>query len=164
MNCRWCFWSAPFVRDFALGHMAWGVTSQFANFVFHLSCALFRTILLIFWVTQFTAVLHFGSLASCRNILSFFVCFNKRSGPGISYFWSNFVVFLVDRLVAYVYPLPRRRVYRAIAQQRPSPLVLLCIVTYLQLRYLAIDVFSFSSFPVFSHDVTLPFDSICSPS
>jgi hypothetical protein len=76
------------------------MTSQFANFVSHLSSDLFPTILLIFRVTQFTVVFHAGSLVSCHNFLSFPVCFNKRSRPGISYLRPKIVVFLVDILYA----------------------------------------------------------------
>jgi hypothetical protein len=66
-------------RDFGISFIAEGVISQFANVVSHLSSAPFRTILLIFQVTQFTAVLHAGSLVSCHNFPSFLLCFNKRS-------------------------------------------------------------------------------------
>jgi hypothetical protein len=62
--------------------------------------ALFRTIPLISRVTQFSAALHAGSLVSCHNFLSFLLCFNKRSEPGISYFRSKIVVVVID--VVYV--------------------------------------------------------------
>jgi hypothetical protein len=76
------------------------VTSQFANFVSHLSSALFRTILLKFRVTQFTVALHAGSVVSCHNFLSILLCFNGQSKPGSSYFRSNIAVFLIDILYA----------------------------------------------------------------
>jgi hypothetical protein len=47
-------------------------------------------------VAQFTVVLHAESLISCHNLFNFFVCFNKQSRPGISYFQSKIVVFQVD--------------------------------------------------------------------
>jgi hypothetical protein len=59
------------MMDFAIGHIARGVTLQFANFVPHLSSALFRNILLVFRVTQFTFVLHAGFLVSCRTFMNF---------------------------------------------------------------------------------------------
>jgi hypothetical protein len=61
-------------RDSAIRRIVWGVTSQFANFVSHLSSALFRTVLLTLRVTQFIAVLHAGSLVSCHYFLSFLLC------------------------------------------------------------------------------------------
>jgi hypothetical protein len=73
---------------------------QFVNFVSHLSSSVFRTILLIFQVTQFIAILHAGSLVSCCNFQSFLVCFSNRSRPDISYFQSKIVIFLVDSLYA----------------------------------------------------------------
>lgn len=83
---------------FAIGHIAWGMTSQSGNFVSDFSSALFWTILLILWVTQLAAVLHVGSMVSCHNFLSFLLCFNKRTRPGISYLRSKIVDFLVDSL------------------------------------------------------------------
>jgi hypothetical protein len=53
------------------------VTSQFANFVSHLSSAFFLTFLLIFRVTQSTAVLHIESLVPGLNFLSFLLYFNE---------------------------------------------------------------------------------------
>jgi hypothetical protein len=91
----------PFLeRDFAIGHIAWGVTSQLVNFVSHLSSVLFRTILLISRVTQFTAVLHALSLVPWHHCPSFLLCFNKWSRPGIAYFPCKVVVFLVRILDA----------------------------------------------------------------
>jgi hypothetical protein len=72
------------------------VTSQFAKIVSNLSSALFRTITLIFQVTQFAAGLNAGSLVSCHNFLSFLLCVNKGSMSAISYFRCKIVVFLVD--------------------------------------------------------------------
>jgi hypothetical protein len=83
-----------------MGLTVWHVTSQFAYCVSHLPSALYWTILLILWVTQCTVILHAGFLVSYHNFLSFLLCFNKRSTPGISYFWSKIVVFLVDILYA----------------------------------------------------------------
>jgi hypothetical protein len=84
-----------FVRDFATCHIDWDVILQFAIFVSHRSSALFRVIFLIDLVTQFTAVLHVGSLISCHNFVSFFLRFTRRSRPGSSYIWSKIVVSLV---------------------------------------------------------------------
>jgi hypothetical protein len=50
-------------------------------------------------MTQFTLVLKAEYLVSCHNFLSFLLCFNRRSRPGI-YFQSKIVVFLVDSLYA----------------------------------------------------------------
>jgi hypothetical protein len=98
---------APLVRpffesDFTIGHIDWGLTSQFAIFDCHLLSTLFRTILLTFRVTQVTALLHAGSLVSCHNFLIFLLCFNRRSRPAILYFRSKIVVLLVDILYAEV--------------------------------------------------------------
>jgi hypothetical protein len=58
-----------------------------------LSGALFRIILLTFRVTEFTAVLHAGSLVSCYNFLNCLLCFINRSRPGIGYFRSKLQLF-----------------------------------------------------------------------
>jgi hypothetical protein len=101
MNCRWCFGPPLFVRDFAVGHVSWGVSLQLcANFVSRLSSAYFLTILLIFRVTGFTVVLHVAHLVSCHNFLIFLLCFCKWSRPRISHFLSKGVIFLVDCLYA----------------------------------------------------------------
>jgi hypothetical protein len=82
-----------FERDFAVGHLSSGVTSQFGNFVSLLSNALLRTILLIFRVIQFTAALHAGSLVSYHHFPNFLLYFNKWYCPRISYFRSEIVIF-----------------------------------------------------------------------
>jgi hypothetical protein len=48
-------------RDFAMGQIAWGVTSVLLIFVSHRSSAFFRVIRLIAFETQLTALLHAGS-------------------------------------------------------------------------------------------------------
>jgi hypothetical protein len=58
------------VRDFAICHIAWGVTSQFDIFVSHRSNALFWVTLLTVLVTL-TAGLHVGSVVSCHNFPRF---------------------------------------------------------------------------------------------
>jgi hypothetical protein len=58
-----------FRRDFAMGHIAWGLTPELP-ISSHPSYAFLPVILLIDFVTQLTAVLHAGSLASCNNSLS----------------------------------------------------------------------------------------------
>jgi hypothetical protein len=50
-----------------MGHIAWGLTSVFANIVSHRSSAFFRVMRVIAFETQFTAVLHPGSLVSCHT-------------------------------------------------------------------------------------------------
>jgi hypothetical protein len=47
INCSSVFGLHLFVRDFAIGPIAWSVYSQFDTFVFHRSNALFWAILLI---------------------------------------------------------------------------------------------------------------------
>jgi hypothetical protein len=44
---------------------------------------------LIAFETQFTSVLHPGSLVSCHNFLILLLYFNNRSRPGISLFNSK---------------------------------------------------------------------------
>jgi hypothetical protein len=51
-------------RNFAMGHILWGVTSQLPILVSHRSSASFRVIRLICLVTKLTAVLHAGYLVS----------------------------------------------------------------------------------------------------
>jgi glucan phosphoethanolaminetransferase (alkaline phosphatase superfamily) len=89
--------SPPFVIDFAISYIACGVTSRFAIFVSHPSSLkyLFRVILLIVLVTQFTAVLHAGSLVTFFKFLSFFVHFRRRPRPGRSYFRPKFIYFFI---------------------------------------------------------------------
>jgi hypothetical protein len=57
-----------FVRVFIIGSIGCGATSQFSIFV---SSGLFRVILLIVFVNQFTAILHFGYGASYHSLLSY---------------------------------------------------------------------------------------------
>jgi hypothetical protein len=75
------------------------VTSALPIFVSHRSSAFFRVIRLIAFEIQFTAALHAGSLVSCHNFLSLFLCLSKRSKPGRS-FRSRSVILLVDSLYA----------------------------------------------------------------
>jgi hypothetical protein len=89
-NCRpeepWLAVGAPgsllLMRNFAMGHIPWGVMSQLAIFVSYCSSAFFWVIRLIDSVTQLTAVFHAGSLVSCHNFLSLCLCSNNRSRPG----------------------------------------------------------------------------------
>jgi hypothetical protein len=94
--------SSLFVRDFAMGHIAWGATSVFASFVSHRTSASFRGMRLIAFETQFTAVLHVGSLVSCHNFLIIFIYFNNRSRPGRSLFNSDKVIIPFDSRYAEV--------------------------------------------------------------
>jgi hypothetical protein len=50
--------------------------------------------------TQFTAVLHPGSLVSCHNFLIFFLLLRRRSRPGILLFNSDKVILYFDILYA----------------------------------------------------------------
>jgi hypothetical protein len=50
ISCCFCF--TTLCEEFAIGHIAWDVTSQFSIFVSHRSSAFFRDILLIFLVAQ----------------------------------------------------------------------------------------------------------------
>jgi hypothetical protein len=87
-------------REFAMGHIAQGVTSVFANFVSHRSNVFLRVMRLIDFETQLTAVLQSGSLVSCHHFLRLFLYFNSRSSPGKSLFNSDKVILLVDSLYA----------------------------------------------------------------
>jgi hypothetical protein len=73
---------------------------QFSILVSHRSSALLRAILLIVLVTQFTAVLHAGSLVSCDNFLSLCLCLSSLSRLDEPRLQSQIVVVLVDRLCA----------------------------------------------------------------
>jgi hypothetical protein len=90
------FGPSLFIRDFAVGQIKWGVTSQFPILVFHRSSAFLRVIRLMVFVTWFTAVLHF----SCHKFISLCFCFNRRSNPGRSLFKSETVILLVESLYA----------------------------------------------------------------
>jgi hypothetical protein len=50
--------------------------------------------------TQFTSILHPGSLVSCHNFLILFLYFNNRCRPDRLLFNSNKVILLVDSLYA----------------------------------------------------------------
>jgi hypothetical protein len=96
-----CAFCPPlFGRGLAIGHIACDVISQFGNIVSHHSSVLSRTILLIFWKTRHTAVLHAESLVSSHNFLSFLLFFNNCFRPCISYFRCIIVAFMVDSLYA----------------------------------------------------------------
>jgi hypothetical protein len=70
------------MRDFTIGNIAWGVTSQFLTFVSHHSSTFLQAVFLIVFLTQLTAVLHAGSQVSCHNFHSLHLCFNKGANPG----------------------------------------------------------------------------------
>jgi hypothetical protein len=86
-----------FIRDFAVGHIDWGVTSQFPTFVSHRSSAFLRVIRLMVLATQLTAVLHAGSRVTCHSFLNF-LCFSRRSIPGRSLFRFESIILLVPIL------------------------------------------------------------------
>jgi hypothetical protein len=69
-----------FIRDFAIGHRAWGVASQFPNFVPHRFHAFLQIIRLMVLATKLTAVLHAGSWVACCRFLNLLSCldFYKR--------------------------------------------------------------------------------------
>jgi hypothetical protein len=85
-----------FVTDFAMGHIAGGVSSVFGSFVSHRSSSFFRVMRLTDFETQLTVVLHPGSLVSCHNFLILSLYFNSRSRPGRSLFNSDKLILLVD--------------------------------------------------------------------
>jgi hypothetical protein len=91
-----------FQRDLAMGQIAWGVTSVLPVFVSHRSSVFFGVTRLIEFVTQLTAVLHAGSLVSCRNCFSVRLCFNSQSRQGVSLFMSDSVTLLIASLCAKV--------------------------------------------------------------
>jgi hypothetical protein len=72
----------------------------FVSFVSHRSSAFFRIVREIAFETQFTAVLHLGSLVSCHNFLILFLYFYNRCRPGRSLFKTDKVILLVDSLYA----------------------------------------------------------------
>jgi hypothetical protein len=74
-----------FGRDFAVGQLAWGVTSVLLIFVFHRSSALLRVIRWTNFVTQWTAALHAGSLVSCHNFLNFGLLQNQNYSRYIAF-------------------------------------------------------------------------------
>jgi hypothetical protein len=86
---------SQFVWDFAMGHIAGGVSSVFASFVSYCSSAFFWVMRLIDFETQLSAFLHPESLVSCHNFLILFLYFNSRSRPGRSLFNSDTVILLV---------------------------------------------------------------------
>jgi hypothetical protein len=88
-----------FIRNFAIVHIAWGVTSQFAIFS-HRSSAFLRVSRLIGFTIRLTAALHAGSQVSCHNFLSLCFCFNRQTNLGMSLFISESVILLVDSLYA----------------------------------------------------------------
>jgi hypothetical protein len=73
-----------FICDIAIGHRTWGVISQFATFLFHLSSAFLRLIRLMVLVTQCTAILHAGSQVTCHRFLNLRLRFSRLSTPGRS--------------------------------------------------------------------------------
>jgi hypothetical protein len=99
-----------FRRDFAVGSILWGVTSQLPIFVSHRSRAFFRVIRPICFVTQLTAVLHAGSLVSCHIFRRLCLYFNYRSRLGRSFFIPKSVILLVDNLYAEVMETVKSRV------------------------------------------------------
>jgi hypothetical protein len=85
------------------------VTSQFSVLITHRSSTLFRAILLVALVTQFTAVSHAGTRVSCHNFLSLCLVSSSLSrldGPRLR---SEIVVVLVDSLYAEVIEAAKSR-------------------------------------------------------
>jgi hypothetical protein len=87
-----------FKRDFAIGYIALGVTTNLDIFVPRRSRAVLRIICLIVFETQLTAVLKDGFLVSCHNSLSPSFWFNRRSRPGRKLVAFESVTLLVDDL------------------------------------------------------------------
>jgi hypothetical protein len=76
------------------------VTSELPVLFSHRSSAFLRVIRLIDFVTQLTAVLHAGSLASTHNFLSLCLCYINRSKAWSSLFMFESVTLLVGHLYA----------------------------------------------------------------
>jgi hypothetical protein len=89
------FGPSLFIRDFAIGYRAWGVTSQFSTFVSHCCSAFLRVIRLMVLETQLSAVLHYGSRVICHSFLNLRLCFSKFSRSGISLLMWKSVILLV---------------------------------------------------------------------
>jgi hypothetical protein len=110
MNCRWCLWSISFCERFRNRPYCLRCDYSSCEVCFPSFKCPFRTILLLSRMTQFTVVLNTGFLVSCHNFLSFLLCFNRRSKPGISYFQSKIVVFIFDNLYAETMEAEKSRV------------------------------------------------------
>jgi hypothetical protein len=80
-----------------MGHSAWGVTLQFANFVFIFQLLFSEP---YFWYFELHILLLFCMLDSQFHDIFSALCFSKWSRPGISYFLSKIIAFLVDSLYA----------------------------------------------------------------
>jgi hypothetical protein len=85
---------------FAMGHIAWCVTSALPIFVSHRSSAFLWVIRLIAFETQVTAILHAVSLVSCHTFLRLCLCFDNSFKPGRSLLISERVILFVDSLYA----------------------------------------------------------------
>jgi hypothetical protein len=92
------FVSFLFIRNFTIGHRAWGVTSQLHTFVLHRLSAFLPVIHLMILATQLTAVLHSGSRVTYHSFVKLHLRFNKLSRPGRSLLRSKSVILLVDSL------------------------------------------------------------------
>jgi hypothetical protein len=63
-----------FISDYATGHRAWGVISQFPTSVSHHSSAFLRVLRLMVLTTQLSAVLHAGSWVTSHSFLNLHLC------------------------------------------------------------------------------------------
>jgi hypothetical protein len=81
------FGPSLFISDFTVGHRTCGVTSHSLPFLSHRSSAFIWVIPLMAFTTQLTAILHAGSRVTCHSFLSHLSCFNRLSGPGVT--WSS---------------------------------------------------------------------------
>jgi hypothetical protein len=109
----WCYsWKAVnsdrffcpslFISDFAIGHIAWGVTPQFPAFVSHCSNAFLRVIHLRLLATHLNAVLGTESRVSCHSSLNLRLCFSTPSTEGILLFRYETAIWVVDSLYAKI--------------------------------------------------------------
>jgi hypothetical protein len=94
------------VRDFAMCHIARGVSSVFSSMFLTVQVSFFLIIRLIAFEIRLTAVLHPGFLVSCHSFLILFLYFYSRSRQGRSLFKSVIVMLLVDSLYAEAIEAP----------------------------------------------------------
>jgi hypothetical protein len=100
MNCGWYLWFNHLCKGFRNRPFCLKCDLSFLYLGFPLLSALFRVILLIVLVTQFTASLHAGSWVSCHNFLSHCLCFSRWSRADGPQFQSETVVGLDNCLHA----------------------------------------------------------------
>jgi hypothetical protein len=127
MKSSWSLGPSLVSRDFAMGHISWGVTSALLIFDSHRSSALLWAIRLIAFETHLTAFLHAGSLVSCHNFRSLYLCFNNRSKPGRSLLGPKSVILLIDSLYAEAIEAEKPRA--TLSATTPDLILILVILT-----------------------------------